>query len=180
MGYQRATKRLRSYMKDTQDPDTSKVLICCIIFYAFERLQGNAAAATIHLNNGMSILKAQRVLSGPAAVEETVASNNDKLHRLSVMFVHLDIEATMQDLDRGPRLPVQKKMPEQSGWIEPPVSRRVAFATPQEFYEPWMFLCHHLWDFVHRYRAFRRTPTTQVPAHVIAEKSFLESELYRW
>lgn len=80
-------------------------LICCVLFYCFESVVGNTAAALQHLRNGLGILASSR----DGSPTTTTAGSRDRSaggggsvgQELSRVLARLDLQATMFD-DRRP------------------------------------------------------------------------------
>ncbi|KAL5338208.1 hypothetical protein BJX70DRAFT_214654 [Aspergillus crustosus] len=96
-GMQRIAKchrQLRLYLRSPNaTPDTA--LICTILFYAFEILIGDSNSASLHLNNGLTLLRQVQAVDDP---------DDELLPHLTSIFSKLDIHASTFDDRRMPIL----------------------------------------------------------------------------
>lgn len=94
--YGKAIHSLRRRI-ERPDPNTIKAaLTCCILFCCFEEALGDSEAAIRHLNSGLDLLSAQR--------NSLEFEHDSQLDAMSRVFESLDLQATVFDLGRTPRL----------------------------------------------------------------------------
>ena len=181
LAHQANLGRLRNYINHEIQLSHEVVLLCCILFFAFETLRKDMFTPDIHLVSGMSIVKSvhRKALTAtdcqiPAPVEQ-----RDAIRGLTVLFMELDIEATVQHVDRGSRLQVDggRMSAVYSSSIS---SCRMRFFTPHEAMEPWMRICHDLWCFISGNVCYRRVPIDQVPEQVVQETNRLAFVMRKW
>ncbi|KAI0506201.1 hypothetical protein F5B22DRAFT_470713 [Xylaria bambusicola] len=103
VNYSRAMRSLRKYMSagiDQQSVSTLVPLICSVIFFSFENMQGNTESALRHLDSGIAILAHQR------EADSTSPNNRDheEICLLEQMLTRLDLQASMFDDARLPLL----------------------------------------------------------------------------
>lgn len=103
VNYSRAMRSLRKYMSasiDHKNVSALVPLICSVIFFSFENMQGNTEAALRHLNSGIAILAHRRESDG-------LTPNNrdsEEIGSLERMLTRLDLQASMFDDARLPLL----------------------------------------------------------------------------
>lgn len=94
--YGRAIKALRQRIEKPGHDTVKTALTCCILFYAFEAALGNNAAALRHLDSGLDLLSAHR--------HHPELENMDELNTLSHILERLDMQTSIFDDSRNPRL----------------------------------------------------------------------------
>ncbi|KAF2166567.1 hypothetical protein M409DRAFT_23202 [Zasmidium cellare ATCC 36951] len=173
--YQTSVNTLRNYMLRKEKPSPELVLLCCILLFTFDRLRGDKAAAAIHLQSAMSILKNARSLMTDDSKRSLVMSQ-DAIADLTHVLLRMDIEDTMPVLDRGPLLDLAIDSVHAYDDEPPPMK----FFSPREFMEPWMETCHAVWTFIGRNAKYRTLPLDEIPPSVLTHRRNLQRRIKAW
>ncbi|EME44983.1 hypothetical protein DOTSEDRAFT_79140 [Dothistroma septosporum NZE10] len=179
--YQIALRELRRYMSKEVKPTCEVVLVCCILLYTFDKVRGDFAAADVHLRSALAILSnatgmRRRVRVGPSS---STVGGKDDLHDLTVHFMQMDIEATMQDLDRGPMRALADYGIE-APYLDANSPYQQTFWTPHDCMESWMFICHDVWRFIGTNARYRHVPIFTIPLVIAEDRAKLLSWVKRW
>lgn len=145
--YGRAIHALRRRV-EKPDPGTVKTaLTCCILFYCFEAALGDSTAALRHLDSGLDLLSNHRPRP---EIEDT-----DDLKRVSQILERLDMQATVFDDGRSPRM----------------------LLSTEGLRDAATFQCldEACWAFIRLQNSFVRFLTTQIPYRSSSENSLLSS-----
>ncbi|KAK4556242.1 hypothetical protein LTR86_006939 [Recurvomyces mirabilis] len=165
-------------MARTKSPSHELVLLCCILLFAFSRVLGDIEAAAIHLRTGIAILRDARTQFYSTSAF-ALQGDKDVIHDLTVMFVQLDIESTMQDIDRGPRLNVNHD-PVGFRYIQPHWAPSADITSPHDSMESWMYICHEMWRFISCNAQYRHKPLAGVPLQVIEQWHIIRGSIKSW
>lgn len=101
--YGRAIQALRRRIERPNRETVKTALTCCILFYCFEATLGDSAAAMRHLDSGLDLLSTHR--------RRRELDNTDDLDKLSPILESLDLQATIFDDGRIPRLFLSTEVP---------------------------------------------------------------------
>lgn len=147
--YGRAIHGLRKRVEKPDHRTVKTALTCCILFYSFEAALGDSAAALRHLDSGLDLLSSHRPHQG---LEST-----DDLNILSQILERLDMQATVFDYDRSPRMLLSTEV----------LRNEATFRCIDE-------AC---WAFIRVQNSFVRFLNTKVPHGSTSEDSLLSSLL---
>ncbi|KAL4967492.1 Zn(II)2Cys6 transcription factor [Aspergillus stella-maris] len=94
--YNRSISHLATRMKSNDPQVKSMVLLCCLLYVAFELIRGKIDRAIIHIQNGMQILGAKK-LDYHALYSAHPAQKHDMEKSLAAAMMHLDFHAAHFD-----------------------------------------------------------------------------------
>ncbi|KAL3481259.1 hypothetical protein BJX99DRAFT_219429 [Aspergillus californicus] len=89
--YTRSIERLRERMKSNDPTVRHTVLLCCLLFIAFELIRGNYNEAILHLQNGLQILGTDK-LDYHALYHTNPVFDQPVEESLAAAMVHLDLQ----------------------------------------------------------------------------------------
>lgn len=145
--YGRAIHALRKRVEKSDHGTVKIALTCCILFYCFEAALGDSAAALRHLDSGLDLLSSHR--------HHQELESTDDLNMLSQILERLDMQATVFDDGRIPRMLLSTEM----------LRNEATFRCIDE-------AC---WAFIRLQNSFVRFLTTKVPHRSSSEDSLLSS-----
>ena len=181
-GFQKALSQLRTYMSQAK-PSREVVLMCCILFFTFEKLRNDDFAADVHLRSGLSVLQTilDSSISGIHDTDPDSSNESDSRKDLAAILMQLDIESTIRQLgSRPPQLLLPKDMMVAEPCYPSALGNALSFTTAEEFTEPWLAYCHDLWRFVGDTAQYRHSPAHAVPLHMIEQKRSFAARLKTW
>lgn len=94
--YGRAIHALRKRVEKPDHDTVKTALTCCILFYCFEAALGDSAAALRHLDSGLNLLSNH--------LHHRELKDTDDFNRVSQILERLDMQATVFDDGRSPRM----------------------------------------------------------------------------
>lgn len=160
--YGKAVHALRKRI-EKPDPDTIKAaLTCCVLFYCFEAALGDSASAMRHLDAGLDLLSNH--------CRGRRSGDDDHMGALSRVFESLDLQATIFDDSRAPRM----RLSVEDG------GDKKAFHDLNEAYGTFKRLQNSLFHFLTTYMSFKFCDKDSLPTHVAEEKGVLEDQLCAW
>lgn len=174
--YTSAIQSVRKYMNSHPSPSYELILLCCVLFFVISRISGDYQAAETHLRNGVAILSNIRraKMFGAGGTHD-----QEMLDRLTTMFVEIDAERLMQNLEVSPCMDLSvdhmKPPPEIERWdlYPQPVS-------PHDTAKAWMYISHEMWCFVSANARYRHRPLNEVPENIVIEWLSLKARIKAW
>lgn len=170
--YNRAIKQLRQVLSFPQPPKAI-VLICCVLFYAFDAARGDSAAAVKHLSNGLDILDFIARECPPTSPSEGDIGSQEVLEALAILLWGLYQNSTLYDKYDKPALErwsfISRKLP----LIIRPINRDAFPGIPHSFKNlaeaslNSTLLGQQVWPIVANYR---QTPIDQLPPEYFTQK----------
>lgn len=160
--YGRALHALRRRIERPNRETVKTALICCILFYCFEATLGDSAAAMRHLDSGLDLLSTHR--------HRRELENTDDLHRLSPILESLDLQATIFDDGRIPRLFLSTEVPRGPA----------AFPCLDEANRAFIKLQNSVFHFLTEHTSYKFCTEDLLPASVAEQKSLLQQQFDVW
>lgn len=160
--YGRAIQALRRRIEKPNRETVKSALTCCILFYCFEATLGDSAAAMRHLDSGLDLLSTHR--------RRRELENTDELYKLSPILESLDLQATIFDDSRIPRLFLTNEVPQ----------GMAAFPCLDEANRAFIRLQNSLFHFLTEHTSYKFYTEDLLPASVAEQKCLLEQHFDVW
>ncbi|KAI7777645.1 hypothetical protein LA080_003206 [Diaporthe eres] len=160
--YGRAIHALRRRIERPNRETVKTALTCCILFYCFEATLGDSAAAMRHLDSGLDLLSTHRHCRE--------LDNSDDLDNLSPIFESLDLQATIFDDGRIPRLFLSTEVPRGPA----------AFPCLDEANRAFIKLQNSVFHLLTEHTSYKFCTADLLPAFVAEEKSLLQQQFDVW
>lgn len=160
--YGRAIQALRRRIEKPNRETIKTALTCCILFYCFEATLGDSAAAMRHLDSGLDLLSTHR--------QRLELDNTDDLDKLSPILESLDLQATIFDDSRIPRLLLTTEVPQGI----------TAFPCLDEANGAFIRLQNSLFHFLTEHTSYKFCTEDLLPTSVAAQKCLLQQNFDFW
>lgn len=160
--YGRAIQALRRRIEKPNRETVKSALTCCILFYCFEATLGDSAAAMRHLDSGLDLLSTHR--------RRRELGNTDDLDKLSPILESLDLQATIFDDSRIPRLFLTTEVPQ----------GMAAFPCLDEANGAFIRLQNSLFHFLTQHTSYKFCTEDLLPEPVAEPKCLLQQRFDAW
>lgn len=179
MEYNKAVRKLRRYIGETKELSRAAVLVCCYLFYCYELLRGDGAAARDHLRHGVEILRSWAVEKSRTWGRYCIRKKPelDELDHLEVYFSWLDLGVTIHD---NTHLPQMTPDPAAVNKALGSLKEDQPFEDEYHARQHLLFINSMCYSFFTRHAQYRDWDARNVPAEIVQAKQAINFQYRSW